>query len=117
GNIRGIALMNQSEFSGVMRLKGLEKIQLDCDPRRWRGLDDLHPSFTDFFVSFPFIDGALTTGGAAVSPFQSRVQFLPRGPRSPIMEVVDKGENLLRRRLDACGALDAERVRLSRRKA
>src|SRR2546421_614230 len=79
-NVGGIALMNLSEFSGIMRLKRLKEIQLDRDLGRWRALDDLHSSLADFFVSFPFVDGARSTGGAAVSPFQSRVQFLPGRP-------------------------------------
>src|SRR5439155_9512299 len=115
GDHRGIALTIQRELRGVMGLKRLEEIQLDHDLGGWRRrLHDFHPSLTDFLVPFPLIDGAPAAGRAAVSPLQGGVQFLPRGPRSPIVEVVDERKNLLRRRFQACGALNTELVRLDR---
>src|SRR6266436_6213697 len=67
-------------------------------------------TLADVLVAFPRVLRALSAGYDAEGPFHRRVFFLPGRPGLPALKVVEQGEDLLRRSLDARRALDAESV-------
>src|SRR5262245_50297953 len=93
---------------------GLTKIEVDPDLGRRRRVRNLHASRPGLAAAFPGIDGALAAAGAAVAALHRGIELLVRRPGHITTKVVDQREDLLRRRLDAGGALDTERVRLGR---
>src|ERR1035437_2594393 len=58
------------------------------------------------------IDRALAAISAAVSALHRGILVFVRRPGSPLMEIVDQGEDFFRRRLDRGRALHAESIRL-----
>src|SRR5207302_1473840 len=110
GDVGGVALGFEREFDDVVRFERLHEVQLDRDLRWRHGLRDLHAPLADVPVAFPRVHGALAAGHGAERPFHRGVFLLPGRPGFPAQEIVEHGEYLLRRRLDARRALDAERV-------
>ena len=115
GDARGVTLRHHGEFGGVARFEGLHEMQGNDDLGRWRRLRDLHPPLADLVIPLPFVDRALAALRAAIAPLERRVDLLIGRPGDPVVEVVDQGKDLLRRRLDPRRPLHAESIGPGRR--
>src|SRR5262245_33119581 len=109
----GVALRLQCEDDVVVRFEGLYEIQLDRDPGRRDRVRDFHAPLADVLVAVPGVGGALAALRAE-TPLHRGILLLPRRPRAPAVEIVDERKDLVRRRLDAGRALDAEGIRPGR---
>jgi hypothetical protein len=76
----------------LMPCEGFEEFHFDADQIAWTALNDRHASLADLFVTDPSVDRAGSGRRAFVGLLHRGIDFSPRVPCFPFMEIVYLGK-------------------------
>src|ERR671923_2902858 len=103
-----IALRLEGELRGVGGRERLEEFEFDSDHLAWTTLNDCHASFANLIVADPRVNGAASCRRAFVRLFHRRIDFAPRVPCFPFVEIIHLGKYRRRRSGNSSAPGDTE---------